>query len=178
MKLYEPINILKIVAENIWIVDGPLVKMSMYGTKTPFPTRMTVIKLSNGDLWCHSPTLLTPNLKKEIDQLGLVKHLISPNKLHYVHIDRWAKNYPEAIAWASPGVRERAAAQNLKVTFQSDLSEQPEPVWAKDLAQILFRGSRFMEEVVFFHHSSSTLILTDLIENFESGYSMNTVNRS
>ncbi len=31
----------------------------------------------------------------------------------------------------------------------------------------IFRGSRFMDEVVFFHRNSATLILADLIENFD-----------
>ena len=33
--------------------------------------------------------------------------------------------------------------------------------------QLHFRGSRVLEEVVFLHRDSGTLILTDLIENFE-----------
>jgi hypothetical protein len=40
--LYEPINLLKQVDEDIWIVDGSIVQMAMYGAKVPFPTRMTM----------------------------------------------------------------------------------------------------------------------------------------
>ena len=57
--LYTPINTLKPVAENIWIVDGPEITFG----KMPFPTRMTVIRLQNGDLFIHSPTPLTETLK-------------------------------------------------------------------------------------------------------------------
>jgi hypothetical protein len=35
--------------------------------------------------------------------------------------------------------------------------------------QLRFRGSKTMEEFVFFHRASRTLVLTDLIENFEAG---------
>lgn len=167
MELYEPINTLKPVAENLWIVDGPIVRMAMYGARIPFPTRMTIVKLSNGDLWCHSPTTLTPDLQQQINALGPIKHLISPNKIHYAHIDSWVKAYPNAIAWASPGVRERAAQQNIPVTFHADLEDEPALEWATDLDQLVFRGSQFMDEVVFFHRHSGTLILADLIENFE-----------
>ncbi|MFB2938247.1 hypothetical protein ACE1B6_23620 [Aerosakkonemataceae cyanobacterium BLCC-F154] len=62
--LYEPIATLKPVDENIWIVDGPIVRMAMYGTSIPFPTRMTIVRLNNGDLWCHSPIELTQKLPK------------------------------------------------------------------------------------------------------------------
>ncbi|MFK8185980.1 MAG: DUF4336 domain-containing protein [Phormidesmis sp.] len=165
--LYEPINTLKQVGIDIWLVDGPIVQMSMYGTKVPFPTRMTIVRLSNRDLWCHSPTALTQELKAQIDSLGSVRHLISPNKFHYVHIGTWANAYPEAIAWASPGVRDRTARQKVDVKFDADLDHKPPSQWAEDLNQLVFQGSRFMDEVVFFHRKSSTLILTDLIENFE-----------
>lgn len=167
IELYEPINTLKPVDEDIWIVDGPIVRMAMYGTSIPFPTRMTIVRLSNGELWCHSPIELNQELKAQIDTLGSVRHLISPNKIHYAHIGTWAKAYPEATAWASPGVRDRAAQQKIKVTFHADLEDEPPLQWAVDLNQLVFRGSRFMDEVVFFHHRSATLILADLIENFE-----------
>ena len=167
MQLYEPINTLKPIGDNLWIVDGPIVRMSMYGAKVPFPTRMAIARLSNGDLWCWSPTALTDALKTEIDALGPVRHLISPNKIHYANIDAWTTAYPEAIAWASPGVRDRAAQQKIPVTFHADLTDEPPAAWASDFDQVIFRGSRFMDEVVFFHRSTRTLILADLIENFE-----------
>ncbi|HEY9872635.1 MAG TPA: DUF4336 domain-containing protein [Candidatus Obscuribacterales bacterium] len=165
--LYEPINLLKQVDEDIWIVDGSIVQMAMYGAKVPFPTRMTIVRLSNGDLWCHSPTELTPELKAQIDSLGSLRYLISPNKIHYAHIGAWTSAYPEAVAWASPGVRDRATQQKIAVDFDADLEDEPPREWVADLDQLIFRGGRFMEEVVFFHRKSATLILADLIENFE-----------
>lgn len=167
IQLYEPIATLKPIDEDIWIVDGPIVNMAMYGTSIPFPTRMVIVRLNSGELWCHSPTELTDNLKAEIDTLGKVRHLISPNKIHYAHIGTWAKVYPQATTWASPGVRDRSAQQKIEVTFRADLTDEPPPQWANDLDQLIFRGSRFMDEVVFFHRQSATLILADLIENFE-----------
>ena len=167
IKLYEPINTIKSVDENIWVVDGPIIQMAMYGISVPFPTRMTIVRLSNGEVWCHSPTELTLELKAQLDTLGSVRHLISPNKIHYAYISTWAKAYPEATAWASPGVRERAAQQKIEVTFNADLKDKPPPQWDADLDQLIFRGSQFMDEVVFFHRKSATLILADLIENFE-----------
>ncbi|MCL2924574.1 MAG: DUF4336 domain-containing protein [Trichodesmium sp. MAG_R04] len=165
--LYEPLNIPKAIDEDIWIVDGPIVRMAMYGTHIPFPTRMTIIRLKNNKLWCHSPIELVPELKAKIDALGSVHHLISPNKIHYAHIGSWAKAYPEAIAWASPGVVERAAQQKIEVTFNAFLDDEAPIDWSEDISQLVFRGSRFMDEVVFFHRKSSTVILADLIENFE-----------
>jgi hypothetical protein len=164
---YEPINVLKRAGEDIWIIDGPIIEMAIYGTSLPFPTRMTIVRLNDGGLWCHSPIALTPELKAQIDALGPVRHLVSPNKIHYAHIGTWARAYPGAITWASPGVRARATRQNIEVTFDADLQDEPPPQWVADLDQLIFRGSRFMDEIVFFHRKSATLILADLIENFE-----------
>ncbi len=130
IELYQPINTLKLVDKNIWIVDGSVVRMAMYGMMIPFSTRMTIVRLNNGELWCHSPIALTEGLKTEIDSLGLVRHLISPNKIHYVHISTWAKAYLEATTWASPGVRERATQQKIQVTFNADLTDKAPPNWA------------------------------------------------
>ncbi|MGH9567871.1 MAG: DUF4336 domain-containing protein, partial [Candidatus Angelobacter sp.] len=91
------------------------------------------------------------------------------NKLHYTHINAWKKRYPRALAWASSGVREFAAEQRIKVNFDADLDDGPPPAWSGQIDQLRFRGSRFMEETVFFHRRTDTLILTDLIENFEAG---------
>ncbi|MCX7513323.1 DUF4336 domain-containing protein [Frateuria hangzhouensis] len=168
--LYEPVNTLKPVAPELWIADGPIVRMAApFGTSVPFPTRMTVVRLPDGGLWCHSPIAPDAGLFEAIDRLGPVRHLVSPNKLHYAHIASWKQRYPEAIAWASPGVRERAASQRIAVRFDAELEDAVPPAWAGTLEQLRFKGSRAIEEVVFLHRPSGTLLLADLIENFEAG---------
>lgn len=166
--LYHPLNTLKPIDEDIWIADGGIVHMAMGVAKMPFSTRMTVIRLADGGLWLHSPIALHDGLLSEINALGEVRHLVSPNYIHYAHIAAWKARYPQALAWASPRVRERAAAQGIAVSFDADLSDAPPPDWAGQISQHIFQGSRVMQEVVFFHHASQTLILTDLIENFET----------
>lgn len=165
--IYEPLNTLKKVAENIWIIDGDLIKMNVAVMGIPFSTRMTIVKLKDGSLWCHSPIDPTEKLLEEINHLGEVKHLVSPNKIHYAYIGEWKKHYPNAVAWASPGVEERARSQNIAVSFDRILEDNPPLEWADEINQLIFKGSRVVQEVVFFHKSSQTLILADLIENFE-----------
>ena len=167
VELYEPINTLKPVGEGLWVADGPVVRMSYLWGSIPFPTRMVVSRLASGDLFLWSPTEPDGGLRAEIDALGPVRHLVSPNKIHYAHIAAWKRIYPEATAWASPGVRERAASRGLDAPFDADLGDLPEEAWRGDLDQLVFRGSRYLKEVVFFHRRTRTLILADLIENFE-----------
>ena len=161
IELYTPLNTLKPVDDNIWIVDGP--EISFNGL--PFPTRMTIIRLQNGDLFIHSPTPLPEPLKNQVDAIGKVRHLVSSNYIHYWWIGEWQEHYPDAIKWASPKVRPRAAKHGIK--FDRDLGEQAELDWADEIDQIIVHGGRAMEEVEFFHKPSKTLILTDFIENFE-----------
>ncbi|HEX6613066.1 MAG TPA: DUF4336 domain-containing protein [Rhodanobacteraceae bacterium] len=167
--LYEPVNVLKPVAPDVWIADGPIVRMAApLGMSAPFTTRMTVVRQGDGGLWCHSPIAPDEALFAAIDALGPVRHLVSPNKLHYAHISAWKARYPEALAWASPGVRERAVSQRIAVRFDRALEDAPPPEWSADLDQLFFRGSRVFTEAVFLHRAGATLILTDLIENFEA----------
>jgi hypothetical protein len=53
--LYEPINVYKPVAPNIGIVDGPFEYLTVSGVTMPLPL-MTVVHLSNGDLFLSSST--------------------------------------------------------------------------------------------------------------------------
>ena len=103
--LYEPINVYKPVAGNIGVVDGPFEYLSVAGFRLPLPftTRMTVVRLSNGDLFLHSPTKFDRKLADELEHLGTVRYLISPNQFHYAHIGEWLNAFPDAVAWASPG---------------------------------------------------------------------------
>ncbi|MGB8224016.1 MAG: hypothetical protein WCF10_15620, partial [Polyangiales bacterium] len=89
---YEPILTLKPVADEIWVIDGPIVRMAMYGIGIPFTTRATVVRLASGGLWVHSPTIELPeSLRAELDALGPVQHLVSANLIHYAGIPCWAE---------------------------------------------------------------------------------------
>jgi hypothetical protein len=55
--VYEPLNEYKPLGPGIGIVDGPLEYLTVAGVRLPLPfsTRMTVMRLKNGDLFLHSP---------------------------------------------------------------------------------------------------------------------------
>lgn len=164
---YAPINTLKPVAEHVWIVDGPVIRMSYLGFHLPFTTRMTVIRLPEGALWLHSPTPPDTFLCREIDRLGKVRFLVAPNKLHYWWIGDWQQRYPEAITYAAPGVR--AYARKRVPSFDRDLGEAVPAEWGPDLDLVPVPGD-FLTEIAFFHRPSRTLILTNLIEKFERSH--------
>ncbi len=155
--LYEPVNTLKPVADDVWIVDGPEIRMTypwLPFFKVPFPTRMTVVRLGDGGLWLHSPTPLTDALAAAVDSLGRVAHLVAPNLLHFWWIGDWKARYRQARAYAAPGVRAHAA-QHFS-GFDEDLTDSPPQAWHGEFEQVLVPGS-YMTEAVFFHRASRTL---------------------
>ena len=166
--LYEPINVYKPLAPDIGIVDGPFEYFTVAGLRMPMPftTRMTVIRLRNGDLILHSPIKYSENLAAELRGMGNVRHLISPNQWHYAHIGEWQKEFADATAWSSPGVRKRARARHIDVHFTRELQQIPPPQWRDEIDQTLVPGGIF-KEFVFFHKASATLILADTIMNLE-----------
>lgn len=161
-KAEDAMKYLQKIDENIWIYDGSTVPWY----SMPYTTRMTVIRLNDGGIWIHSPEKILDVLIKEIQELGEVKYLISPNKIHHLFIQDWIKLFPEAKSYSAPGLKEK----RKDVYFYGELSGRPETHWSNEINQLIFKGSKVMEEVVFFHKKSRTLILTDLIENFHPSH--------
>lgn len=161
---YPPLNCLKPVAENVWIVDGPTIRFGLPWPKLTFATRMTVIRLANGDLFIHSPTPLVAELKARIEAEGPVRHLIGPNRIHYWWLPEWRQAFPGADVWLAPRIREQAGTRIDFPAFEIE-AESGFP-WDGEIETVLAPGD-FMSEVDFFHKPSRTLVLTDLIENFE-----------
>jgi hypothetical protein len=144
--------------DDLWIADGPVVDFYSF----PYPTRMAMARLSDGDLWVWSPIHLDPQLRDEVEALGKPAHLVSPNKIHHLFLGEWKAAYPSAKLWGLPAV----ARKRRDLEFGCELGDQPPKDWEGKIDQAVFRGSLFMDEVVFFHQLSRTAIFADLIENF------------
>jgi len=163
--LYAPLDTPKRVADEIWVVDGPIIRFGMPWPRMPFPTRMTVARLNGRDLWVHSPTRLSPALMGAVAQIGVVRWIVAPNRFHYHWIPDWRAQYPDALTYLAAGIREHSRG---RIDFPAAALEADHGYpWDAQLASLPVSGS-FMTEVEFFHMESRTLILTDLIENFET----------
>lgn len=143
-------------AENVWLAHRPL---RFWGIDTG--TRMTVVRLGHGGLFVHSPVALDPSTKAAIEALGPVKAVVAPSRFHHLFVGEWIRAYPEAKAWACPGLEHK----RRDVPWHGVLGDEPEEPWRGEIEQVFF-GARWLEnEVVFFYRSSSTLICADLIFN-------------
>jgi Domain of unknown function (DUF4336) len=162
---YDPLNVLKPVAADVWIVDGPTIRFGPPALRIPFPTRMTVVRLKDGGVFIHSPTMLAANLRSDVERLGRPQYLVAPNRLHYWWVPDWQNAFPDARIFLAPRVTKQAAGRlNFPCTTLDKNSGYP---WDAEIATLLITGS-YMTEAVFLHRATRTLVLTDLIENFET----------
>jgi hypothetical protein len=162
--IYPPLDTLKPVANDVWIVDGPLIRFGPPLLRMPFSTRMTIVRLA-GALFVHSPTPLSDALRAQLAAIGAPCWIISPNRIHYWWIPDWHKAFPDAAVYLAPKVREQAGA---RIDFDCSTLDRAQGFpWDEAIATLPVTG-RYMTEVVFFHRPSRTLILTDFIENFEA----------
>lgn len=151
-----PKTMLQEFGQSLYIADGPVV--SFYGF--PYPTRMAVVRLSDGSAWVWSPVALSDDLVDSIESIGPVRFIVSPNKIHHLFLSEWASRWPDARLYAPPGLAERKP----ELKFDGELGDEAEPAWAADIDQVIFHGSVAMEEVVFFHRQSRCAIVCDLIQ--------------
>jgi hypothetical protein len=145
-------------ANSIWTVDGPNVRD--FGVL--FTTRMTIVKLSEGSLWVTSPVSVPLDTLKRITDLGPAKYLVAATPRHVWRLNAWHTLFPDAELWIP-----RATPFTLgkgSLPFAGTLGDEPSPDWAADLDQLAFQGNPFIEEVLFFHRASRTVILEDLIQ--------------
>jgi len=93
---YPPLDVLKPVADDIWIVDsGPMKAMGLI----PIPVRTTVVRLQSGEMMVHSPSRFTVDLRRQIEEIGPIRHLVAPNIAHWTFLKDWQQQLPDAVTW-------------------------------------------------------------------------------
>lgn len=144
------------LAPDLWEHDAPLSVLGM-----ALGHRMTVARLPGGELWLHSPSAHTPELAAALAALGPVGHVVAPNAMHDTYLEGWFAAYPAARFHGARGF----AKFRPDLKFTNGLADTPDPAWAAVFDQCALRGMPRLNEVVFRHRASRTLILTDLAFN-------------
>jgi hypothetical protein len=116
--------------DALWVAEGQIV--SFFGVA--YPTRAAIVRLENGDLWVWSPVKLTADLCADVNRLGPVRHLVSPNKLHHLYLQEWKA--------AFPGAQLRGPRSTIKkcpdLKFREALQDNPPSEWLPDIDQAGF----------------------------------------
>lgn len=144
------------------MADGRVV--DFYGF--PYPTRCVVVQLPDGGLWVWSPIALSQDLKDEVEAIGRPSHLVSPNKLHHLFLQEWKTAFPAATLWGPASTIKKRS----DLTFGPPLEDTPPPEWQNTFDQTWVRGSPLLDEIVFLHRETQTVILADMSENFSDAF--------
>ena len=146
------------LSEGLWTVER---RHSFLGIDVG--GRMNVIVLPSGGLFLHSPVRLTDELRGWLATLGEVRYVVAPNKFHHIHVGDYVRVYPEAEFLGAPGLPEK----RRDIPFTGTLDGDAPAEWDGVIDHLVFCGMPASNETVFLHRPSCTLILTDLLFNFD-----------
>jgi len=145
------------VGESIWVHEQRI----RFGGLALWH-RMSVVALAGGGLVLHSPTRLDDELKQELCDLGPVVAVIAPSWWHDLYLRETACAFPGATIYPAPTL----AKWNRSLPPTNVLSDSQPALWENDMEQHRIAGiGLFLDEVVFYHRGSKTLIVADLLFN-------------
>eukprot|EP01024_Parvocaulis_polyphysoides_P061550 TRINITY_DN6824_c0_g1_i2.p1 TRINITY_DN6824_c0_g1~~TRINITY_DN6824_c0_g1_i2.p1 ORF type:complete len:294 (-),score=16.28 TRINITY_DN6824_c0_g1_i2:69-857(-) len=161
---YDKVTLKKTNKKCIWMAERPF-----YWNGLDVGSRMAVIQLGDGSLWVHSPLALDQQLSEELEKIGPVKHIVSPNYEHVKYAGQWMQSYPQAKGYACPGLMEKLP----ELPFAQEVTNDPPKEWLGEIDCVFldyeynpFTRKPFFNEVVFVHRPSCTLIVSDLYWNY------------
>jgi hypothetical protein len=147
---------LEAIADGLWCVGAD----KRLGPGVTFPLRMTIARLPEG-LWLCSPIALDDALVAEIDALGEVRSIVAPNGFHHLFAGHALARWPGATLFASAAIRrKRPDLPRAKWLEPGDATR-----WVPELDACRIDGMPRLDEWVFFHRPSRSLIATDLVFN-------------
>lgn len=158
---------LNAIAPDIWTVTQPFRFLGL-----EIGARMTAVRLPSQDLVVISPIALKNGDRAALEALGIVKHLIAPNLFHHTYFADAQAVYPAAQAWGVEGLSVKCpelrldALLNQPGSFENTLEYMP----FKGFGVVLPSGIQPVNETVFYHRPSKTLILTDTAFNFDDTF--------
>lgn len=166
------------IRENVWLAERPFFPRLPGLTGTDVACKMGVVRLPDGALWIHSPVQIDGALIEALAELGPVKHIVTPNTEHQKFAPEWVLQYPEAISYACPTLRQKKPGVWQKTIGIKDgkgdvWSDETPPAWQNVIRVCWLDGERelpllgrFFNEVVFAHEPSGVLFVTDLWWNY------------
>jgi hypothetical protein len=80
---------------------------------------------------------------------------------HVWRLSTWHTLFPDAELWASRPTL--FTLQKSRLPISGYLSDTPVNAWSADFEQLEFKGNPLLSEVLFFHSSTHTVILDDLV---------------
>ena len=158
---------LRKIDSDIWVAEQPL---RYFGLS--IGARMTIIRLVNGELVVISPIQINETLGVQLEEIGTVRHIIAPNLYHYFFASDFKTRYPNAIFWSVPGLKAKRPDLAIDQVITSKVSpwDGIEYVFFDGFRTPSLQGLDVLNECVFFHGASRTLVLTDTAIHFDESF--------
>jgi len=152
---------LRRIDDDLWVVDTDFSMGLM-----EFGGRMTVVRVPDGSLWLHSVIAIDDALADALAELGEVKHLVAPNAFHHLFVADAQRRYPDATLYAPRALGDKRDDLAIDVVLEGGA---PPESWGGALEMRVMEGAPALDEAVFFHRASKSLVLCDLAFNIHEG---------
>lgn len=159
---------LRNIDKNIWVGEQPL---KYFGLSVG--TRMTVIRLTNGELVVISPIQADNTIIQQLNELGDVSYIIAPNLYHSLFVSNFKACYPQAKLFVAPGLETKRPELPIDQVMQEGknyLGTEIEYLLFDGFQTFDLGGAAILNEYVFFHPESHTLVLTDTAFHFDESF--------
>jgi hypothetical protein len=147
---------LQLLAPDLAVIDHPLQTRGL-----AVGTRTTVVRRGDGSLLLISPGPLTDDDAAAIAALGPVRALVAPNLLHHMFLGAALARFAEARLFAPAAL----AKKQPTLTIAAPPAAVGDAVADGALAAVDVGGMPKLQETLFVHRPSRTLVATDLVFN-------------
>lgn len=141
-------------APNVWSVHHTFKVRGL-----TISSRMTVLRL-DGRLWLHSPVPISGRIRQALGALGPVAWLVAPSRAHVLFLAQASQAFPDAKVWVAPGAEGSDTVPRKGEPMDAAALQQ----WAPSLKGVLLEGMPEVNETLWFHAPSGTLIVTDWLQ--------------
>jgi hypothetical protein len=148
------------LGNDIWVVRKEF-RAALFGN---IGGCSTIIRYASNDLMIISPVRFSDQDVTDIQRLGKVRYLLAPNALHHLYIKTAQAQFPDSKIGGPIEVESKRA----DIDFDVVLNEESMLTWEPTVSLIRIKATKpLYGEMVFFHHPSRTLVVTDLMFNVQ-----------
>ena len=152
---------MQLLAPDLAVIDHPLKVGGL-----ALGTRTTVVRRADGGVLLISPGPLDDGDAAEVAAFGPVRAVVAPNLMHHLFLPAALARFPEARLYAPAGL----AKKQPRLAIAGPPAAVAEAADAADAAGATLRaidvgGMPKLQETLFVHLPSRTLVATDLVFN-------------
>lgn len=156
-----------IVPGQIW---GAIQPLNMPGGII-LDCRMTILRLDDDTLLMHSPITITDTLREQIDALpGTLRHIVAPSLFHHLFVRSAKQAFPDALTHAAPGLPQKR--ENFTFDHEIDPARLADLPWHDAIETISVAGMPAVNEQLFYHRPTRTIVVTDLVFNMSRAHNL------